>query len=72
LQNFVATSPRESLANCLFFRSFQSDNDRQVLEFDRDHIEVVTKNGRVAHTIIQRKAAPRLSKKKLKRNRPVN
>lgn len=44
---------------CVIFDEVRSDNDHQVLEFDRDHIEIAIKNGRVSYTVTQRKAAPR-------------
>ena len=52
---------------CVIFDEVQSDNDHQILEFDRDYIEVIIKNGRVAYTATQREATPLLQKRRLKR-----
>jgi hypothetical protein len=44
----------------VIFDEVQSDNDHQVLEFDRDRIEITIKNGQVSHASIKLKPAPRL------------
>ena len=36
---------------CVIFDEVQADNDHQILEFDRDHVEITIKNGRVVHTV---------------------
>lgn len=32
---------------CVIFDEVKADNDQQVLEFERDRIEIITKNGKV-------------------------
>ena len=34
---------------CVIFDEVRADNDHQILEFDRYHIEVVIKNGRIEY-----------------------
>lgn len=43
----------------VIFDEVQSDNDHQILEFDRDHIEITIKNGKVVHTVTQVKTTSR-------------
>ncbi|MDE3045374.1 MAG: hypothetical protein KGJ02_01845 [Verrucomicrobiota bacterium] len=54
---------------CVIFDEVQSDNDHQILEFDRGHVEISVKNGRVTHTITQKKTATSLRKRRSKRKR---
>ena len=49
---------------CVIFDQAQEDEDAQVLEFDRDHIAITVKNGKVTHKATQRKTAPRLRKRR--------
>lgn len=51
---------------CVIFDEVQADNDRQVLEFDRDQIEVIVKNGKIEYTLTQRKKTIRLQKRSSK------
>lgn len=39
---------------CVIFDEVQSDNDRQVLEFDRYHIEITVENSRVVHKLMEK------------------
>ncbi|MEI6242975.1 MAG: hypothetical protein WCP39_06185 [Chlamydiota bacterium] len=50
----------------VIFDEVQSDNDHQVLEFDRDRIEITIKNSQVSHNAIKLKAESRLRKQRLK------
>jgi hypothetical protein len=40
---------------CVIFDEVQSENDHQILEFDRNHIEITIKNGRVTYALTLRK-----------------
>jgi len=55
---------------CVIFDEVQSDNDHQILEFDRDHIEITIKNGKVSYTAGQRAIALR-PRKSIKRKQPI-
>jgi len=56
---------------CVIFDEVQSDNDHQILEFDRDKIEIIIKNGKIAYTVTQRKTTPLPRKKRPKRKQPI-
>ena len=56
---------------CAIFDEVQSDNDHQILEFDRDYIEITIKNGRVAYTKTQRESRPLLQKRRSKRKHTI-
>lgn len=56
---------------CVIFDEVQSDSDHQILEFDRDYIEITVKNGRVTHKAAQRKVTLRPRKRILKRKQSI-
>ena len=56
---------------CVIFDEVRSDNDHQILEFDRDRIEINIKNGQVAYTATQPKTTSRLQKRRSKRKQPI-
>jgi len=56
---------------CVIFDEVQSDNDHQILEFDRDRIEITMKNGKIAYAATQVKIASRPRKKQAKRKLPI-
>ena len=56
---------------CVIFDDVQAINDHQILDFDRDQVELTVKNGSVTHSVIQRNAAPRLRKRRSKRKLPT-
>jgi hypothetical protein len=56
---------------CVVFDEVQSDSDHQILEFERNHIEITIKGGRVTHLVTQHKAAPRLRKRRSKRKQTI-
>jgi hypothetical protein len=49
---------------CVIFDDVESDKDHQILEFNRDCVEITVKNGKVVYTITQRKKAPAKKSKK--------
>ena len=57
----------------VIFDEVKADNDRQVLEFIRDRIEITVKKGKVIHSLTQRKIkiGPRLRKRDSKRIQTV-
>ncbi len=48
---------------CVIFDEVQSDHDHQILEFERNCIEITVKDGQIAHTVTPKKSIPRLRKK---------
>jgi hypothetical protein len=48
----------------VIFDEVQSDNDHQILEFDRDRIEIIIKNSQVSFTAIKLKTPSRLRKQR--------
>jgi hypothetical protein len=57
---------------CVIFDEVQSDSDHQILEFDRDHVEITVKNGKVTHSTVQRKTIARTRKKHLIRKNGIS
>ncbi len=39
---------------CVIFDEVQSNDDHQTLEFNREYIEITTKNGKVTYAVIQK------------------
>lgn len=56
---------------CVIFDEVQADNDHQVLEFDRDRIEIRATKGKVDYKVTQRKIAPRLRKRVSSRKQTI-
>jgi hypothetical protein len=48
---------------CVIFDEVKSNNDHQVLEFDRYRIEIALKNGQVEYTLTQRNSNQRVRKR---------
>ncbi len=57
---------------CVIFDDVQSNSAHQILEFDRYHVELSIKGGRVAYTVTQCKAIPRLRKKRSKQKQAIS
>jgi hypothetical protein len=56
---------------CVIFDEVQSENDHQILEFDRNHIEITIKNGRATYALTLRKTISNLRKRRSKRKRII-
>lgn len=52
---------------CVIFDEVHSDNDRQILEFDRIHIELTVKRDQITYNVTFREVVPRLQQKHPKR-----
>ncbi len=56
---------------CVIFDEVKSSKDHQILEFDREIIELNLKGGKITYTITQKKAGKHLSKRRVKRKQPT-
>jgi hypothetical protein len=56
---------------CVIFDEVQADNDHQVLEFDRDRIDVRIIKGKVEYKVTERKLVPRLRKRVSSRKQTI-
>ena len=52
---------------CVIFDDVKSASDHQVLEFDRESIDLKVKNGQITYIITQSKRASRIRKKRSKK-----
>ncbi len=57
---------------CVIFDDVKSANDHQILEFDRDCIELTIKSGHITYTASKFKAAPSVRKRRSPRKQPLS
>ncbi len=56
---------------CVIFDEVKSDNDHQVLEFERFNIETIIKHGKIAYNVTQRKTPPHFRKRRSKHKQTI-
>jgi len=56
---------------CVIFDEVQSAKDHQTLEFNRSHVEINVKNGKVTHSVSETKPKALNCKKRIKRRQSV-
>jgi len=57
---------------CVIFDEVQEDDDHQVLEFDRDSVEVTVKDGSIEHTVIRCTVVACPPKRRVKRKQNIS
>ena len=57
---------------CAIFDEVQADNDHQILEFARDRVEIIVKNGSASYALTQHKVRSLPPKRRIRRKQPIS